>query len=304
MPVSPTVIVTNFESGATLTGVFPADADGPALSHDKYIQMAGGQVLHTRPMTSGGAIMDPAGITYELVRRMSGKGLFSPTGDFGGQNQFGYSVSQVTVNCPGVTATVLEIVDDFADPTEVIAEALTVSPLPDGHATRFTAPIANDAVMPNTLALRVSTGETFVDDGNGVLVRYGANGREERGGPRVGHVRYGVGPIPSTSEVVFEFDVAPPIGATIEADYWYGAASSVMPFFDPATATPALPVDQFVWGRGRDDGPILLTPGQYLRVSATGALGGAGSITALVGGALPRGLGTNVYGFANRKRAI
>jgi len=301
MPVAPSVITQNFLTGADVDGSMPLVDGKFALFRESWISLSGGQTLTSKPATTGGAILDPAELARVIDRGSRGAGKFDRTTDVGGFNQFGYSLSQLVANLPGATSATLQLVNTQADLSSLTASPVAIVPVPDGIRKKFQVVLPANAI-PNTVKLTFSNGVKFVDDGNGLFVRVNADGSSEGPSTRCGYCEYGNAPFGAVGRAYIEFADPPVVGVTATLNISSGAvAPAVVDVWEPiAPLTP----DAFIWGAGRDEGPIYVPVGFYLRLVATPVLTAAGYLTAFVGGLQTQGYGANVYGFAKRERAL
>jgi len=244
--------------------------------------VARGTQLHYKPLVSGGAFISPFELATQINRATHplGSAYGNQTGT---NNEHGFSVSRIHGSTPGVAAPAIALVDALADPGEVLGEALVFSPAPDGVQRRFTATLANKNLVPSQTKITLSNGDTFIDDGAGLL-RF--NGIKSQG-----FIEYNLEPLEGAAVLVFEFPEAPPVGLTGTVDYWFGQT--------PAETALGAGVGASLLFPAVSDSYVLEVPlGSYLKVgTALDTLTGAGYISVRMGAYLRPSAGSSVYNF-------
>lgn len=250
-----------------------------------------GRIWRWKTQGDGGLFETPGRLVEQLLRerKVPTKGI---QGEFGVRaDELGFTLRRVYFEGAGTTAVVGVLRDPWGVLTTIVSEAVVLKPVPDGSHKSFTDGLVNGNVLPGSVVLTFSSGETLNDiAGDGLL-------RLDDSGAVKGIINY------ATGVIRLVFKTGPATGTTVAADYQYGSGSVDYEFLDTAKshsvgAGVSLDPASFTWSPPPSGGgEMLVPPGWQVRFTSAGDLSGACSIGILCGTGMAYLPGQQLPGF-------
>lgn len=272
MATVPNLIIQKIASGATVAGALPLISTATPSLVSQVTKEKRGRIWRydTLDSGSGGLFESPGRLIEKLTRETE-----VPTKGIRGEgearaDQLGFTLRRVYFSGAGTTRVQGVIRDPWGTLTNVSAEAVTLTPTPNGNHKSFTDSLTNGTVLPESVVLTFSSGEILKDIAGDSLLR-------DSTGQVFGTINYETGNI----RLFFKTGLA--TGTTVTVDYKYGSGDVDYEFLDTDDFTAVNPAT-FTWSAIESGGSeLLVPPGWQVRFTSTGNLSVVGSIGILCG---------------------